>query len=86
MSNVRWLMSKNMVKLNPAATAVLVIDVQVGVFEMDPAPIDKAGVLARTSQVIAAARAAGASVIFLQHDGDPREKWLMPFTNDWELQ
>jgi len=69
----------------PASTAVLVIDVQVGVFETDPAPLDKGGVLARINHVTAAARAAGASVIFLQHDGDPRETWLVPFTGDWEL-
>lgn len=74
-----------MANLTPAVTAVLVIDVQVGVFETDPAPLDKGGVLARINQVTTAARAAGASVIFLQHDGDPREKWLTPFTADWEL-
>jgi len=40
-------MSAAMANLNPAATAVLVIDAQVGVFETDPAPLDKRGVLAR---------------------------------------
>jgi len=74
-----------MVNLSPAATAVLVIDAQVGEFETDPAPFDKGDVLARINQVTSAARAVGASVIFLQHDGDPREKWLTPFTADWEL-
>ncbi len=74
-----------MADFDPATTAVLVIDVQVGVFDTDPAPLDKGGVLARTNQVTAAAHAAGASVIFLQHDGDPHEKWLTPFTADWQL-
>lgn len=74
-----------MANLNPAATAVLVIDAQVGVFETDPAPLDKPGVLARINHVTSAARTAGASVIFLQHDGDAREKWLTPFTTEWQL-
>ena len=71
--------------LNPATTAILVVDVQVGVFDTEPAPRDAAGVLARINQVTAAARGAGAPVIFLQHDGDPSEHWLTPFTSDWEL-
>lgn len=79
------LAGKSMTNLNPASTAVLVIDAQVGVFNTDPAPFDKGGVLARLNQVAAAARAAGASVIFLQHDGDLRGEWLRPLTADWEL-
>jgi nicotinamidase-related amidase len=71
--------------LDPATTAIVVIDVQVGVFETDPGPFDKEGVLARINEVIAAAHAASASVIFLQHDGDVRGKWLLPLTGDWEL-
>lgn len=74
-----------MASFNPATTAVLVIDVQVGVFEAQPAPLDAVSVLARINQVTAAARGAGASVIFLQHDGDPNGDWLTPFTSDWEL-
>lgn len=74
-----------MTNLDPTTTAVLVIDVQVGVFETDLAPFDKGGVLARTNQVTEAARVAGASVIFLQHDGDVQGKWLVPFTADWQL-
>ncbi len=31
--------------LDPTATAILVVDVQVGLFETDPAPLDKAHVL-----------------------------------------
>ena len=54
-------------------------------FETHPAPLDKGGVLTRINHVTSAARTAGASVIFLQHDGDPREKWLTPFTIDGQL-
>lgn len=74
-----------MTDLDPTTTAVLIIDMQLGVLDTDPAPLDKGGVLTRTNQVTAAARTAGASVIFLQHDGDPHGKWLTPFTVDWQL-
>ncbi len=74
-----------MANLNPVTTVVLVVDVQVGIFETDPAPLDKGGVLARINRVTTAARAASASVVFLQHDGDPGGGWLTPFTRDWEL-
>ena len=74
-----------MTTLSPLATAVLIVDVQVGVFETDPAPLDKEGVLARINQVTGSARAVPASVIFLQHDGDPKEQWLVPFTDAWRL-
>lgn len=74
-----------MTTLDPLATAVVIVDVQVGVFETEPAPLDKEGVLARINQVTGSARAARASVIFLQHDGDPKEQWLIPFTDAWRL-
>jgi nicotinamidase-related amidase len=74
-----------MTSLDPLGTAILIIDVQVGVFETDPAPLDKEGVLARINQVTGSARGARAPVIFLQHDGDPKEQWLIPFTDAWRL-
>lgn len=74
-----------MTTVNPRATAILVIDVQLGVFESDPPPLDKEGVLTRINQVTASARAARVPVVFLQHDGDPKEQWLTPFTEAWRL-
>jgi len=65
--------------------AVVVIDVQVGVFETEPGPLNKKDVLARINQVTTAARVAGAPIVFLQHDGSPEEQWLTPFTDDWML-
>ena len=76
---------KRMSNLNPTRTAVLVVDVQIGVFEANPAPLDKAHVLERINQVTAAARAVAAPVIFLQHDGDPGTQWLTAFTDEWKL-
>lgn len=49
---------RQMTTLDPRATAVLVIDVQVGVFETDPPPLDSAGVLARINQVTDKSRSA----------------------------
>jgi nicotinamidase-related amidase len=48
--------------------AILVIDVQQGLCEGDDAPFDCAGTIARINQVTAKARAAGAMVIFIQHE------------------
>lgn len=70
---------------NTAETAVLVIDVQRGVFETTPPPRDEQSVLENINQISTSARAAGAPVIFLQHDGDPNEQWLAPFTDEWRL-
>jgi nicotinamidase-related amidase len=66
-------------------TAVLVIDVQRGVFKTMPPPRDEQSVLENINQISAAARASGAPVIFLQHDGAPEEQWLVPFTEEWML-
>jgi nicotinamidase-related amidase len=74
-----------MSQLDPTTTAVLVVDVQVGVLETNPPPLGKAQVLERINHVTAAARAVAAPVIFLQHDGDPGTQWLTPSTNEWKL-
>jgi nicotinamidase-related amidase len=71
--------------LNPINTAVLVIDVQTGVFETTPPPLHKQSVLEHINRISISARVVGAPVIFLQHDGDPLERWLVPFTEEWEL-
>jgi len=69
----------------PQTPAVVVIDVQVGVFEPQPPPSNKEKVLSSINRVTAAARAAPSSVIFIQHDGHPDEQWLLPNTPDWSL-
>ncbi|APW40213.1 cysteine hydrolase [Rhodoferax koreense] len=52
-------------------TAVLVIDVQQGLCEGPGAAFDCAGTIARINQVTAKARAAGAPVVFIQHESGP---------------
>jgi nicotinamidase-related amidase len=64
--------------------AVLVIDVQVGLFSMDPPPFEGERLIARINQVTAAARAARVPVFFVQQDGGPEEN-LAPFTKGWRL-
>ena len=49
------------------ATALLVIDLQVGVLE---GCVDAAGVVARTGALVERARAAGAPVVWVQHVDD----------------
>jgi nicotinamidase-related amidase len=49
-------------------TAVLVIDVQQGLCQGEGAAFDCPGTIARINQVTAKARAAGAVVIFIQHE------------------
>ena len=69
----------------PTQTAVLVIDVQAGLFCADPAPFEAEAVVARINAVIARARHAGAPVIFIQHDGEPGGEDVAPFTEGWKL-
>ncbi|MBU1361515.1 MAG: cysteine hydrolase [Gammaproteobacteria bacterium] len=64
-------------------TAVLVIDVQQGLFEGKHAVFDSEQLLARINQVTAKARAAGAPVIFVQHQTDV--DFLRFQTPSWEL-
>lgn len=49
--------------------ALLVIDVQRGLFETQPPPAEAAAVIARINALAARARAAGAPVLFVQHEG-----------------
>jgi nicotinamidase-related amidase len=69
----------------PAQTAVLVIDVQTGLFCADPAPFEAEAVVARINAVTARARQAGAPGIFIQHDGEPGGEDVVPFTEGWKL-
>jgi nicotinamidase-related amidase len=69
----------------PAHAAVLVIDVQVGLFCAKPPPLEAEAVIARINAVTAKARQAGAPVIFIQHDGGPSDPDVAPFTDGWKL-
>ena len=66
-------------------TAVLVIDVQTGLFSAQPRPLEAEAVIARINAVTAQARQAGAPVIFIQHDGGANDEDLAPFTDGWKL-
>jgi nicotinamidase-related amidase len=68
-----------------AQAAVLIIDVQVGLFCTAPPPFDAVGVIARMNYVAAKARTAHVPVIFIQHDGPPQGNWLVPNTDRWLL-
>jgi nicotinamidase-related amidase len=69
----------------PAATAVLVIDAQVGLFGSKPPPFDAESVLARINEITARARAAGVPVVLVQQDGDADGDWLVPLSEDWQF-
>lgn len=69
----------------PDHAAVLVIDVQVGLFCAKPAPFEAEAVIDRINAVTAKARRAGAPVIFIQHDGGPDNEDLVPFSEGWKL-
>jgi nicotinamidase-related amidase len=69
----------------PEHTAVLVIDVQTGLFCAEPAPFEAEAVIARINEVTAKAREAGAPVFFVQHDGVPGGEDVVPFTEGWKL-
>ena len=69
----------------PDQTAVLVIDVQKGLFCANPAPFEAEQVVARINAVTAKAREAGAPVVFIQHDGEPGDEDVAPFTEGWKL-
>ena len=72
-------------QLAPATTAVVVIDVQIGLFDGPPPAWEKDAVLARINQVIARAREVNAAVLFLQHDGDPAGTSMRPASAGWQL-
>jgi nicotinamidase-related amidase len=69
----------------PEHTAVLVIDVQAGLFAGDSAAFEGEAVITRINETTAKARAAGAPVFFIQHDGEPGSDYLAPFTEAWKL-
>jgi nicotinamidase-related amidase len=65
--------------------AVLVIDVQTGLFEADPPPFETAEVIHRINFVTGRARSAGVRVVMVQHDGPPEGDWLVPLSEGWKL-
>lgn len=64
-------------------TAVLVIDVQQGLCEGPEAAYDCAGTIARINRVTRRARAAGAPVIFVQHEST--DGYLEHGSRAWQL-
>jgi nicotinamidase-related amidase len=65
--------------------AVVVVDVQTGLFCADPPPFEAAEVIQRINTVTAKARSAGVPVFFIQHDGPADGNWLVPFSDGWNL-
>ena len=70
-------------KAERSHNALLIIDVQVGLVKLIPAEI-RAGVLSRIETLLSRARASGAPVIYIQHDG-PRGHALETHTKGWEI-
>ncbi len=64
---------------------MLVIDVQVGLFDAKPPPFEAREVILRINVVTNRARSANIPVILVQHDGPHDGNWLRPFAPDWQL-
>jgi nicotinamidase-related amidase len=64
---------------------VLVIDVQVGLFDAQPPPFEAREIIRRINAVTSRARAANIPVILVQNDGPHDGNWLRPFSPDWQL-
>ncbi|QWP77705.1 cysteine hydrolase [Lysobacter sp. K5869] len=63
--------------------ALLVIDVQRGLFDTQPPPAEAAATIARTNALAERARAAGAPVVLIQHEG--QRGFLTHASDDWQL-
>lgn len=67
-------------------TALLVIDVQVGVVDWSgPTSEGSEDVLVRINELIAKARAGGNPVIYIQHDGQEDDSCVRTDTPGWEI-
>jgi nicotinamidase-related amidase len=64
---------------------VLVIDVQVGLFDAEPPPFEAREVIQRINLVTSRARTARIPVVLVQNDGPQDGNWLRPFAPDWHL-
>jgi nicotinamidase-related amidase len=65
-------------------TVLLIVDMQVGLFEGHPPRFDADGVIRRINSLARAIRQNGGTVIFVQHDG-PEGNPLEPNTPGWEF-
>lgn len=63
-------------------TALLIIDMQIGLFEGDPPRHDADGVIRRINEIAKVVRATGGIVIFIQHEDDGG---LERGTEGWEI-
>jgi len=64
--------------------ALLVIDMQVGLFVPDTPRHDAEGTVRRINALAAAVREAGGTVVFVQHDGPPGDTFE-PGSEGWRL-
>lgn len=64
--------------------ALLVIDMQVGLFLPETPRFDAAGVVQRINTLIKRFRNQGNKIIFIQHDGT-KENFLLHGTADWKI-
>jgi nicotinamidase-related amidase len=65
-------------------TALLVIDVQCGLFEPKPRPFEADEVIGRINQLTARARATGVPVVFVQHER--KSGFLEHGSEGWQLE
>lgn len=70
--------------LDGPMTALLIIDMQVGLFTPETPRYDAEGVVARIDAVARAVRQSGGTVVFIQHDG-PKGDPFEPGTPGWEI-
>lgn len=66
------------------STVLLVVDMQVGLFEGHPPRHDADGVVRRINRLARSIREKGGTVIFVQHE-EPEGTLLEPNTPGWEL-
>ena len=62
--------------------ALLVIDMQVGLFEGEPPRYDADGVIRRINKIASVVRTTGGIVVFIQHEDNGA---LKPGTEGWEI-
>ena len=64
--------------------ALLIIDMQVGLFTPSTPRYDAIGVISRINALSEKFRESGYPVVFIQHDGSNQD-YLYPSTPDWEI-
>ncbi len=73
-----------MAPLVPARTALLIIDVQTGLFQSATPPFAAEEVLTNINQLTSRAREAGGLIVFFQHDGST-DDGIEPGSAGWHL-